>query len=308
MAIFFLVPLGFIAYGWGPKILWPGFAFAFFGNCILILGTGLTVGHPLGNMAWDILFFSVTAASFAWIILPPHEYGSRIPGPYRLAIGSSICALVSIGLFFRVVNSPVFQENVMSQVELIASLYSGYEIEGYLLESINIDAVIIAMTNIMIRGGALISSVFILFVSRQISIFLVRLFGGLRRSDVFVSFRVDQRLVWVFCFSLLLLTISSLLRMAGLGIILWNIVILCSMMYLAQGLGILNFFLLKPKIPSFLRFVAPVLFIFLIFSPGINAILLGIIILLGIAENWVSLRATGARKDFSNGPPSTPEA
>jgi hypothetical protein len=303
LGILFLVPLGFIGFGWGPRTLWQGTVFFFLGNCFLTLGTGLAFKVPFGTMAWDILFFTVMAGAFAWIILPPGEYGSRIPGAYRLAAGSSLCALISTGLFFRIINTPAFYENIMGQIEALAALYGSTGDEGMrnnIFESLNIEVVLEAMKNIMIRGGALVSSIIILFASRQISIFLVSLFGGKRRSNVFMNFYMDYRFIWIFGFSLLLLTMASLFRWIAFSIILWNIVTLGSMMYLAQGWGILKFFLTKPKVPSFMRFFLPVLVIFLLFSPGINMVVFGILLLLGIAENWVSLRTP------VNGSPSTP--
>ena len=86
-------------------------------------------------------------------------------------------------------------------------------------------------------------------------------------------------------------------------IILWNILILCAILYLAQGLGILQFFLARPTVSPSFKLLLSVLFIFLFFSPVINVVLLGGVVLLGIAENWVPFRAPK-----QNGPPSTPEA
>jgi uncharacterized protein YybS (DUF2232 family) len=96
-----------------------------------------------------------------------------------------------------------------------------------------------------------------------------------------------------------------LTRISGLEIpeiILWNILVLCTIMYLAQGLGILQFFLSRPSISPFLKLVFLVLILILFFSPFLNMILLVGLVLLGIAENWVPFRVPK-----ENDIPSTPE-
>jgi hypothetical protein len=309
LGIFFLVPLGFIGYGWGPRALWPCLGFVFLFNSLFTLGMGLIAKASGLTMALDILFFTSMTVAFAWIILPPPIYGSRIPGAYRLALGSSLCAVISAGLFLNIVSSPAFQEVMKDQIEVIAAVYrgAGFDLtQDNILDSLTIDTVLEVMKSIIIRGGALVSSICILFASRQVSIFLIGFFGAKRRSKVFMDFHVDPRLVMILGFSVLLLTVSSLFRLSGLSIILWNIVILCGMMYLAQGFGILRFFLLRLNVPSFVRYLLPVLFVFLLFRPVINVVLLGTVILLGIAENWVSFRKPGIRDNY--GPSSTPGA
>jgi len=100
----------------------------------------------------------------------------------------------------------------------------------------------------------------------------------------------------------MLVVLSRVARLVVPEIILWNILVLCIILYCAQGLGILQFFLSRPTVPVFLRFFLTVVLIILIFSPAVNAVLLIGIVILGIAENWAPFRAPKP-----NGPPSTPE-
>jgi hypothetical protein len=81
----------------------------------------------------------------------------------------------------------------------------------------------------------------------------------------------------------------------------WNILTLCVILYLAQGGGIVVFFL--ARLPPGMRFALNVGIFVLILSPGVNVVLLGLLILLGIAENWAPFRASKL-----NGPPPTPGA
>jgi hypothetical protein len=45
-----------------------------------------------------------------------------------------------------------------------------------------------------------------------------------------------------------------------------------------------------------LRLVLNIGIILVIFSPGLNVIALGLLVLLGVAEHWAPLRALGSRK------------
>jgi hypothetical protein len=116
-------------------------------------------------------------------------------------------------------------------------------------------------------------------------------------------FHVHLRLIWVLSFTLALIVTTKMLKWVGPEIVLWNILVLCAILYMVQGLGILQHFFTRPAMPPFVRLLLPLLFFIMVFSPGINAVLLGFVILLGIAENWAPFRAPKQDR-----PPSTPEA
>jgi uncharacterized protein YybS (DUF2232 family) len=81
----------------------------------------------------------------------------------------------------------------------------------------------------------------------------------------------------------------------------WTVLMVCAILFLAQGVGIVHFTLTKRPMPPPLRFICNVLIVVVVFSPGINTVALAGLILLGIAENWLPLRAPKR-----NGPASTP--
>ena len=304
--MFFLLPLGFIGYGWGPKTLWTGLIFAVLGNFLLTLIFGFTFRIPGLDMFWDILNFSVLAASFAWLILPLEQNSYQIPGAYRLAIGASLCTVVFIAFFQKIFDNPLFYDSIKSQIESIAAFYfsgNAQDAKNTIQDSIDIDRLMELMKDMIIRGGALFSSIVMLFINRQLSVFIIRLFGGPKRKKVFQNFHVNGRVIWLLIFSIALALVSRSLGWTAFGIIMWNIIILCVLMYLAQGFGIMGYFMSKPGFPPFIRFIVPVVFVFLLFSPVINAIMLGIIAILGIVENWMSFRVMNI-----SGPPSTPQA
>jgi hypothetical protein len=157
-----------------------------------------------------------------------------------------------------------------------------------LLDSITPEFVLEIIKSIVIRGGALVSSVFILWASREVSVLVSRLFRVPCRFPPLRDFHVHPRLIWVLSFSLLAVLLSSVFAFAPLEILLWNILVLCVILFLAQGLGILYYF--ASRMRPFARIALILVFVVLLFSPGINAVLLAVVILLGIAENWVSFR------------------
>jgi hypothetical protein len=161
--------------------------------------------------------------------------------------------------------------------------------------------------NVILRGGALFLAIMLLLVNRQISILLIRLFGGPRRANIFLTFYTHQKLLWALAVSGILIPITSLLSLTVVEIILWNIVTLCVMMYLAQGLGIIIYFVSQKKFPAFLRFLLPVLIVILIFFFVLNVVFLCFTVLLGFVENWVSFRPLRIRSlSETGGPSSTP--
>ena len=320
LGFFFLVPLGFLAFRYGVRITQGALFFVITGNIVLTLGTAFIRGISLGGVFLDILYFAAMVCIFTAIIAPPPFLAAKASQGMRLFAGSGIAAALILGIFFSRIADAEFVTFLSAVLDEVISLQksSGSDVvANAILESVTIDQIIAFTTFIMLRGGALISSVLMFVLSRHIAFILFRIsmrmkvrsaLGEIPRSaegnvSSLALFRVKDRVIWVFSLSLLLSIVSSMLRLAIPEIILWNILIVCSMLYLAQGLGILSFFLAKPSLPPFVRLLSSVLLVIFAFSPGINAIFFIGVVLLGIAENWVSFRTP-----LSNGTPSTPEA
>jgi hypothetical protein len=308
--LFFLMPFGFIGFRYNGRSMWACFGAAAVANGFLVAGTLLVQKIPAGEMLWDIVFFTSMGAVFTWITAPIQGKTdgafSKIPGVYRFIIGSVLCAVVFMGLFFRALGDQLFYNVLRQQVESITALYksgSSDVVQNALLESLTPELVLDAAKSLVLRGGALVSLVLIFAINRQGSIVLARLFKSPYQGGNLRTFHVHSRFISVLSVTLALLVVTRMLKWAWPEIVLWNILVLCVILYLAQGLGILQHFLARPVMPPFARLLLPLLFIIMIFSPGINAVLLGIIVILGIAENWAPFRAP--KKD---GPPSTPEA
>ena len=307
-AFFFLLPLGFLAFRYGHRIVWNALFFAVTGNALILLGTALSRGAPLTGTFWNVFYFAGMTSVFVWITAPPSGLPFKASGTARLVIGSCAASLLFIGMFFRVAASPAFLEQlgaITNAVVARQSAPSSDVVRAALLAEITPEMVLAFMTAIVLRGGALFFSVFLFFSCRQASFFLVRLFTRNKQAveNQLAVFHVPPVTIWMFSGSLLLVVLTSAANILVLEILLWNILAICVILYLAQGFGILQFFLGRLAVTPFLRLLLLASFFVLLFSPGINAVLLGGVVLLGIAEIWVPLRAPK-----TNGPPSTPEA
>jgi len=309
--IFFLVPLGVVAFVNGYRSAWIAFVIAAALNLSLAISTALAVGSAAAGIFWDVLFFTAMALMFTWIAAPPPGFSQRLSGSVRLIAGSCIGALLFTLLFFRAIASPPFSEAVDSWISSFLSLYRSADsdvVQNAILDSITADLILDTMKSIMLRGGSLVSIILLFFICRQFSLGLANLLQRLKGREVLktgalAAFHVYPAVIWVFSGSLFLVVLARISAFEVPEIILWNILILCGILYLAQGLGILQFFLIRTSVSPMLRFFLLLLFFILIVSPVLNVIFVAGILLLGIAENWAPLRA-----QKNNGPPSTPGA
>jgi hypothetical protein len=156
---------------------------------------------------------------------------------------------------------------------------------------------------VSLRGGAVVSCLFLFFISRQIAAAVAFLFRRERVPGNLENFHVPHTVIWIISLSLLGVLAGTVLRLVWLEIAAWNVLLVSAFFYLAQGAGILMFFLSRRAISAGMRFLINLFTVIVIFSPGINVVFLAVLILLGIAENWAPLRARALK---TNGPSSTP--
>jgi len=321
LSFFFLVPLGFVAYSCRYKVAWLAFLFTLLGNCILTIAYAAGRAIPLGAFGWDIFYYAVMTFIFIWIIAAPPFFYAKISEPVRLIAGSCLGSLLFSLILFRNMDSQIFLEYLKNIVNSLVSVYqsSGADVvQKAMLETLTPEYVMELIMAFMLRGGSLISCVLLFFVCCQVSLILVRLSfrlfsknlqgiifreARLKGVNSLAAFHVNPIVIWFFSFSLLFVVLTRTVKFEIPEIVLWNILVICSILYLAQGLGIMQFFLVRPSISPFLRMLIVIAFVFILFSPLINAFLFGGLVLLGIAENWLPLRVSK-----QSGPPSTPEA
>jgi hypothetical protein len=305
LRFFFLAPLGFAALGYNARTGWTALFLAAAGNSLISLAGFMVSVLPLFELGWEFLFFTVTASAFLWILVPPGGKSrfSRLPGTARFAAASSVCALLVLGVLFNVLEDEAFYGYVNTQLEMIKSLYlsSGADVvQNALLESLSVDFIVGTVKTMLERGGALASCMFLFFMNRQISLGLARIFRGKKRGAGMRAFHVPTFLIWVLSSSLLLVLLCRVQGLEILEIPAWNILTFCGILYFAQGLGIIQYILAGPSVPPSRRILISIVLILLLFIFGINAIILGLVMLLGVAENWVSLR----RPETSGSPPT----
>jgi hypothetical protein len=308
LGILFLLPLGIAAYCYNPRTAWRCAFLAVLGNGLFSLALVLVLGYKAGEMLGDGFYFTALILGFTWICAPPARGPRflRLPGIYRLILGSVLGVLALAPMVLGARSDSGFYAFIRAQAEAMASLYtasSGADVvqrsllERYLTPEVILETLVF----VALRGGALASCLFLLFINRQAAAAVSWFVRRVRFGVPLARFHLEPRFVWVLSFSLLAVLVGLWTKIRVLEIAAWNVLVTCGILYLAQGGGILLFFLGRSPAPPFLRFFFNLLVVMVLLSPGINAIALGVLILLGIAENWVPFRAL-----TSNGSSSTP--
>ncbi|MDR2110484.1 MAG: YybS family protein [Spirochaetaceae bacterium] len=306
LVFLFLVPLGVLAYCYNAKTAWFAAAAAAAAEALYSLGLALFFHRDPGEMAVSAFYFAVMILLFTWITAPPSHGFFPHPRPaYRLIIGSAAGALSLFPVIFAAGDQGTAQF-IRAQADLLASLYaasSGADVvERSLSEHyMTPERIMEQIRFVALRGGAVVSCLLLLFMSRQAASVITWFARRVRTGGNIIRFHVDPRFIWALSFSLLAVLIGLVTKVTVLEIGAWNILILCAILYLVQGGGILMYFLSRIAVPPAFRFALNLLVCIVIVSPRINSFALGALVLLGIAENWVPFRAPE-----SNGPSSTP--
>ncbi|MDR0455270.1 MAG: DUF2232 domain-containing protein [Treponema sp.] len=296
LSFFFLAPLGVCAAVYGPAV-WLGLVFAMLGNAVWSLGFSLRYGTGLPGIGMDMLYFTVLSAGFTWI-MAGSPAASLIPPLRTLFRFIAACvagALVLLGMIFSLNGDEGFSSLVRSQLETISSSYitsSGMDADqqAFLERMFTPDKIIEMFLMIILRGGALVSAFFLFFINRQAACILARLFRRQRENtgnDLTVFF-APRKAIWVLSLCLPVILFCRAVSLETVEIAAWNLLVICAIMFLAQGGGIVLFFLARRSM--IMRLFCSLLFVCVVFSPGINVLALGVLILLGIAENWLPLR------------------
>ncbi|MCL2602655.1 MAG: YybS family protein, partial [Treponema sp.] len=312
-SLLFVVPFAFLAFRYGCQVVWRSLFYAVAVNTLLVIGSVLVQGFPPQGIFWDIVHFAVMAGVFAWIVSPLPDMRPRWGLTMRFAAGSAAASLLFVGMFFRAAASPGFLELMGEALAELVSRQSaaGLDVvQSAIMQELTPEMVVSFMSSAMLRGGALVFCALLFFFCSSVGFALARLcknwgnkFIGKPEADLLQFFRVHPAMIWVLSATLLLLVVSSKAGFVAVQAVLWNGLALCGILYLAQGLGIVFFFLANRTGTPFVKLVLSMVFLLLLFSPGINAVLFGGVVLLGIAENWLPLRVSKI-----DGPPSTPGA
>jgi hypothetical protein len=309
LGMFFLVPLGFTARFRGRTAVWRGFVLVTLLNVLFVLGAAPVLGRRFSEFLPDLGYFFLAVLAFTWLMAPPESgpWILRVRTVYRLILGAVMIGLLGIGFLFDDRDPAGLGALIRSQAELLSSLAAdsagGDAVRRSVLEQeLNPQRIVAVFNMVLMRGGILASSMAVLFISRQLSLGLAALIarrrgaGGPAGVSVkpLKDFHVPPFFIWVFSFSL---GGIFLFRIGGLSApetALWNLLTVCALLYLAQGFGIVRFFLSRRDLPVLMRFLLNFGIVLAILSPGINMAFLVVLTLLGIAEYWVPLRRAGA--------------
>ena len=296
-SFFFLVPLGICVIFFGPYAAWLGSVCASVANGVWSAGFFLRYGG-LNNSGIDALYFAVFALGFTWLMAgPPVPAIPPMRTIFRFMAASAAGALVFLAMIFSLGNDESFSMLLRSRIEAISSSFIGASGSdaaqmAYMERLLTPDAIIKIFSMIILRGGALVSAVFLLFFSRQTVFVLARLFrrqAGNVGTDL-AGFYVPRTTIWVLSLSLPVVLLCRIASLEIIEIAAWNLLVMCAIMFLAQGCGIVLFAFTRKPMPAIMRLVLGMLMIFIIFSPGVNVVAMGILIVMGIAENWIPLR------------------
>jgi hypothetical protein len=303
LSILFMVPLGFLGAFYGRRTAWMGALLAALLNTICTLGLSLFSGRSFAQFLPGLGYFFLMAGAFTWLMAPPVAGPGifRIRAAYRLILGALAGALAGFAL-----GNVGLGDMMRTQAELLSSMVTasagGDAVRLSLLEQeLSPERIMAVFNMVQVRGGALGAFMAVFFVNRQLSLGLTALLrrrqGG--REGTLVSFHVPAGLIWALSLSLGGILFFRILNLSLPETAAWNCFTLCALMYLAQGWGIVRFFMSRRPAGRLLLNIGIIL---VVFSPGINAAVLGLLVLLGIAEHWAPFRVV------RSGPPSTPTA
>lgn len=307
--LFFLVPLGFCAVAFGSAAAWYSLVLAVIGNAIISVGVSLNGENGLAGAGFNILYFTVLTLSFTWIMAgnPAFRPSAKPAIPQIRTVFRFVIAAVAFFAMMAIISrNESFAALLRIQAEVLSSaIAAALEADAArraMAESLFApDRIIETFMAVFLRGGMLVSAFFIYFFSRQAAFLVARLFRRQENipSGDLAGFSVPKKTILVLSLCLPAILIFRLLSVAIIEIAAWNVLVICAMMFLAQGVGIVLFSLARRSLPFFMKLLASLIFAVLLFSPGINMLVIGLLILLGIAELWFPLRKelkTGSRQ------------
>jgi hypothetical protein len=286
-----LLPIGLAALIFSPQTCWVSVSYS-----ILMYAASLFL-FPRHNAfsLIDILLqtgiFSLPPVLFAWIIVPPQKgpVFVRMRTAFRFVMSSCIVLGIYIPLVYNLFQQEAFYQSFMADIEYALAIIPFAENSSDVVEQALLrdfftpENIIDNIVFFGIRGGALCSIMIFFFLNRQASFSIARIF---RRKQIVPSglilFKVKSSFIWVLSLSILALLVSLQFDFEIPEIIAWNIFVLCVIVYSAQGLGIVLFFLNRPSVSRKLRILLNVLFIMMIFRFSVMMFFIVVLTILGI--------------------------
>jgi hypothetical protein len=269
--LFYLVPLGYAVLVYGQA--WTAFIAVSVISLIFCVFSKLALGNQ-GNVFIELIYYTVMFLGFIWIMAGSKLLNFNLRAAYRFIIAAAAGALA----FLFYVTRPDSAFFVM--LEDIAAAFASTG----LFDS---ETLVELTKTIMLRGGAVATLLFMFFINRQIAVSVVWIIKRQRTEKGLPLFFAPSNTIWVLSGSLVFILFSRKINAEILQIIAWNVFVVCAIIFLAQGAGIIMSFLQKKS--SGFRILMNVLIVVLIFSP-LNFFALGAVLLLGVVECFVPMR------------------
>lgn len=282
----FLLPLALAGFFGGVKTAWVSGILAVILN--VLVGIWISVyrkGDPF-IFQWNTLYYSVMVLVFTWINAPPGKYWILREVPVRMTAGAVFCVLIFLPLFYSVMHNGELQYFFGRQLEAFGAVSSN---SGQ--SDLTTEEFFSTVLYVILRGGIPLSCLVFWWINRQFALLISRFFQRAYtvQRETILGFHAPFFLIWVLSFSLAAILIGRTANIEFMDIAGWNILVLSATLFLVQGGAIMMHFLLRfPPLP---RILINVGILFLLFRPGINIAILGLLVLLGVMENWVPFRA-----------------
>jgi len=280
LSLFYLAPLGYVIIVTG--VYMPVFITAAAANIVIMVIQAFSKIDGIKNMPIEAFYLTTVLLGFTWIM-----GGKGMRTLYRFVIASSVCAVI----FLVYINSPssgFFELFSKTAEELFGAGDSEVQIKNPLFTQVFTPEHLTEFAKMfLLRGGALISMFFLFFINRQMAVAVVSMIKRQRMDHGLTAFYAPANTIWAFSASLATIVLTGIFKVEILGILAWNVFTICAIIYLAQGIGILMYWM-SLKSNAF-RLIINVLIIVVLFSP-LNSFALAALVLLGIIDNWRPFR------------------
>ena len=266
--MFFLVPIGYAVKATGSYFL----TFVIASAMHIIINLIFNINYSGNNMSLQLFYLSFMILGYTWIV-----GGKNIRTAYRIIASSVVGTVILVFLmrafdvfsFFR----EIANENIILSDDPAMNSFITQLITPEVLD----DAI-----NSVFRGGGLIFHFIIFFISRQIALGVYGLIKKQKSDRGLMEFFAPANTLWILLGSLAyILLFYNIIKNEILEVVAWNIFVICSIIFIAQGAGIVMNWLSK-KTMGF-RMAVYVLAAVILLNP-IVMIALGALLLLGIAE------------------------
>lgn len=214
---------------------------------------------------------------------------------YRLLGVTMAVGLVSIPVILIIKQNTNFVEYFRNQIAMIVEgvtstlfLQSGIYEEGLISSLFRPERIIQTIKAVFFRNY-LFSFFLILTLNWRIGVGIARRFfgGTVPRLSQFI---LPNKFIWVLLISWAGILADIFFGLKVAGYIVWNIGLIALFLYGLQGIGILRHLLGRASLGRGMQTFFIVMIVFLLIVPGINALILLGIPILGVSEVWIHFR------------------